>query len=77
MYNCLNISHVMCKYENFKVCTFCQILCFNLKFYHNFESYKNMLIILRFSFLYHKFQLCFICYVHYTPFICDKTLLKI
>jgi hypothetical protein len=35
-----------------------------------------MLNILCFSFLYHKLQLCFICYVHYTSFICDKTFLK-
>ncbi len=77
MYKCPNISHVHCKYENFKVCTFCQILCFSLKNYHNFESYQNMLNILHFSFLYHKLQLCFIYYVHYTPSICDKPLLKI
>lgn len=42
-YNCSNISHVLCKllsnkYELFKVCKFCQIMCFVLKIIINFES---------------------------------------
>jgi hypothetical protein len=38
----------------------------------DFESYKNMLSILGFSFLYLK-----IFHAHYTPFTCDNGLLKI
>jgi hypothetical protein len=49
---------------------------FQIENYHDFKSYQNMLIILSFSFLYHKLQLFYICYVHYTPFTCDKRLLK-
>ncbi len=48
-YSCPNI--LLNKYENFKVCKFCRILYFILKAYHNFESYKNMLVILGFFFL--------------------------
>ncbi len=38
-YSCPNRSHVLCesllnKYEFFKMCRFCQILCFILKIYH-------------------------------------------
>jgi hypothetical protein len=58
-------NHFLNKYEFFKVCTFCQILCFVLKIYHNFESYQNMLITLGF-FLYHKLN--FVLYImHITP----------
>jgi hypothetical protein len=64
------------KYENFNVYKFCQIFHFKLKIYHNFESYKNMLTILGFCFLYYKLQLCFVCHAHYTPFTCGKGLLK-
>jgi hypothetical protein len=35
-----------------------------------------MLTILVFNFLYHKFQFCFVCHVHYTPFTCGKGLLN-
>jgi hypothetical protein len=81
-YICLNILDVLCfsllnKYENFKVCKFCQILHFVLKHYYNFRSYQNMLTILSFIFLYHNLKLWFICQVHYTPFTCGKVLLKI
>jgi len=65
------------KHEIFKVCKFCHILHFILKFYHNFESYQNMLTTLGSCFLYHKMQLCFVCHAHYTPFTCGKGLLKI
>jgi hypothetical protein len=41
-----------------KVYRFYQILHFILKNHHNFKSYKNMIIVLGFSFLYHKSQLC-------------------
>jgi len=64
------------EYENFKVYIFCHILHFILKIYHNFESYQIMLTTLVFCFLYHKIQLCFVCHTHYTPFTCDKRLLK-
>jgi hypothetical protein len=36
-----------------------------------------MKIILGFCFLYHELQLCFLWHAHYTPFTCDKKLLKI
>ncbi len=36
-----------------------------------------MLIILGFCSLYHKLQFCFVCHAHYTPFTCDKGLLKL
>jgi hypothetical protein len=62
--------------EFFKMCKFCQIFCFILKTYHNFESYQNMLTTLGFCFLYHKLQLCFVCHAHYTPFTCGKKPLK-
>ncbi len=79
-YSCPNISHVLCqsllnKYEFFKVCKFCQMLCFILKFYYNLKSYQNMLTTLGFCFLYHKLQLCYVCHAHYTPFTCGKGLL--
>ncbi len=35
-----------------------------------------MLITLSVCSLYHKLQLCFVCHAHYTPFTCDKRLLK-
>jgi hypothetical protein len=63
----------------FKILTvykFYQILCFILKFYPNFKLYENMLIVYFFILLFHKLQLCFKCHVHYTPFTCDKRLLK-
>jgi hypothetical protein len=80
-YSCPNISHVLSqsllnKHKIFKVCKLCQILCFILKFYHSFESYQIMLIILGFFFLYHELQLCFVCHAHNTPFTCGKTFLK-
>jgi hypothetical protein len=37
---------------------------------------KKMFIILRFDFMYYKLQFYSIRHVHYTPYICGKTLLK-
>ncbi len=58
------------------MCRFCPILHFILKFYHNFQSYQNMLTTLGLFFLYYKLQLCFPCHAHYNPFTCGKRLLK-
>ncbi len=79
--SCPNISHDFCKsllnkYENFKMCKFCQILHFILNIYHDF-AYQNILITSSFCFLYHKIQLFFACHAHYTPFTCCEGLLKI
>jgi hypothetical protein len=67
------IDHMFCVNHcwidmNFsKFWKFCQILHFILKFYHNFESYQNILIILGFYFLVIK-KYNFVLYVmHITP----------
>ncbi len=50
-----------------------QIMCFILKFYHNFKSYKNMLTILSFNILNHKQQFFFHIYnLHYNLFTFHK-----
>jgi hypothetical protein len=78
-----SIHHIFCInfwwITNFspKVYKFYQILHFVLKHYPNFKSYENRVIILWFSFLYHKIKICFICHVHYTTFTCGKWLLKL
>jgi hypothetical protein len=80
LYSFLNTSYVnLCWIiiSFLKVRTFCQILCLILKNDHNFKSYQNMLIILSFSFLFHKLQLCFVFHVHYILITCGKKKLKI
>jgi len=62
------------KYENFKVCRFCQILGFVLKNYYNFESFQNMLTIWGFCFLYHKLALLYMSCTLYPIYMWLKTL---
>ncbi len=48
------------------MCKFYQILYFILKFYHNFESYQNILTVL--SFFFNMINYNFVLYVmHITP----------
>jgi hypothetical protein len=62
------VDHCLNKYEFLKMCRFCQILCFVLKIYYNFESYQNIQITLGFCLLYHNYN--FVLYVmHITPYL--------
>jgi hypothetical protein len=78
----LNVSHFFVNhfwinmiFYNVRICT--RFFCFILKNHHNFKSCQNMLIILRFIFLYHKLQFCFKHHLHCITFTCHIRLMNI
>ncbi len=52
-------NQILKKYQFLKMHIFCQILCFVLKFFHNFKSYQNLLTLssLIFYVITYKFSL--------------------